>query len=61
MNGDENIFTVSKVEGLLCEASRNLDKLDPNNNRQETIKQTAIEELNDFQTETLHALRILYE
>ena len=60
-NGNENIFTVSKVEGLLIEASKDLDKLIAKNNRQETMKQAAVEELHEYQTETLHALRILYE
>ena len=61
MSGDENIWTIAKIEGSLCEASKNLDKLSSSTGNQEALKQAAIEELQDFQTETLHALRILFE
>lgn len=57
----ENIMHIEVIENLLSEAGKNLDKLRTNNNNQETMKQAAIEELHEYQTETLHSLRILFE
>lgn len=57
----ENTMTISTIEGSLIEASKNLHKLKPVGLQQETIKLTAIEEIHDFQTETIHALKILFE
>jgi hypothetical protein len=57
----ENIMTISKVEGSLIEASKNLHRLIPTNSQQQDMRQAAIEELKEYQTETIHSLRILFE
>ena len=52
---------VSKIEGLLNEASKVMATLKPEQSNQTAMKEAAAEELMDFQLESLHALRILFE
>lgn len=58
---NENIMIVSKIEGLLNEAAKNFPQLKSENSNQEAMVVAAIDELNEYQTETIHALRILFE
>ena len=57
----ENIMAIAKVEGLLGEASKFLHELIPVGLTQETMTEAAIEELQDYLTDTLHDLRLLFE
>ena len=57
----ENVMAISKIEGSLIEAGKNLSKLKSENTNQEAMLLAAIDELNEYQTETIHALRILFE
>ena len=61
MNGNENIVNVETIENLLCSASAHNELIHPNNMKVQTLKEQLAEEINDIQTGTLHALRILCE
>lgn len=60
-DGNENIVHVNAIEGLMSEVNAHLELIDPKYYKEQTAKEQALKEANDFQTGALYALRILYE
>ena len=58
---NENIVHVEAVEGLLNEASNQIDLIVSNYPKETMAKEQVLSEINDLQTGALHALRILCE
>jgi len=60
-NNNENIVHINIIEGLLSQVNEHIAKIEEENHSQKTAKDLAFEEMNLFQTTTLHNLRKQYE
>lgn len=60
-NSNENIMHIEQIEGLMYQVNEHIEKIVPTYAKQHAALEQAREDVNEFQTGALYALRTLFE